>query len=73
MQKGAGEDLLREKDLDLPEYEKLAEEVKEICDRYQVLFTVIPTESGGKTGARGLHLPLSVFREDWKTGDWPQR
>ena len=42
-QKGPERILLREKDLGLPEYEKLAEEVKEICDRYQVLFTVIPT------------------------------
>ena len=37
-QKGPERILLREKDLNLPEYEKLAVEVKEICDRYQVPF-----------------------------------
>ena len=37
-QKGPERILLREKDLKLPEYETLAEKVKEICDRYQVPF-----------------------------------
>lgn len=38
--------LLREKDLDLPDYERLARQVKEICDCYQVLLIL----HGGKQG-----------------------
>ena len=68
-QKGPERILLREKDLDLPEYEKLAEEVKEICDRYQVPFYCHTyPEAAVKTGARGLQLPLPVFRKTGRQG-----
>lgn len=71
--KGPERILLREKDLDLPEYEKLAEEVKEICDRYQVPFYCHTyREAAVKTGARGLHLPLPVFRETGRQGLAPE-
>ena len=63
-QKGPERILLREKDLNLPEYEKLAVEVKEICDRYQVPFYCHTyREAAVKTGTQGLQLPLSVLRE----------
>ena len=42
-QKGPERILLREKDLDLPEYEKLAEEVKKSVTDTRCLFTAIPT------------------------------
>lgn len=62
--KGPERILLREKDLDLPEYEKLAEKVKEICDRYQAPFYCHTyPEAAVKTGARGLQLPLPALRE----------
>ena len=68
-QKGPERILLREKDLGLPEYEKLAEEVKEICDRYQVPFYCHTyPEAAVKTEARGLQLPLHVFRETGRQG-----
>ena len=63
-QKGPERILLREKDLNLPEYEKLAVEVKEICDRYQVPFYCHTyREAAVKAGTQGLQLPLSVLRE----------
>ena len=68
-QKGPERILLREKDLKLPEYEKLAEKVKEICDRYQVPFYCHTyRETAVKTGAQGLQLPLPVFRETGRQG-----
>lgn len=56
--------LLREKDLPLEEYLRLAEEVKQICDRHHV--TLIPhfyPEAAEAVGSRFLHLPLWKLRE----------
>ena len=72
-QKGPERILLREKDLDLPEYEKLAEEVKEICDRYLVPFYCHTyPEASVKTGARAFSSPCpsSGRLED---RDWTKR
>ncbi len=56
--------LLREKDLPLEDYLRLAEEVKRICDRHHV--TLIPhfyPEAAARIGTRFLHLPLWKLRE----------
>lgn len=61
--------LLREKDLDQEAYIRLAGKVKEICDRYQVPFYCHTYRKAAvKTGARGLQLPLPVFRETGRQG-----
>lgn len=55
--------MLREKDLDLPSYERLAGKVKEICDRYGVLLILhqhgIVAE---KMKLSHLHLSLPALR-----------
>ena len=56
--------LLREKDLPLEDYLRLAEEVKRICDRHHV--TLIPhfyPEAAEQIESRLLHLPLWKLRE----------
>ncbi len=56
--------LLREKDLPLEEYMRLAEEVKRICDRYHVtLISHFYPEAAERIGSRFLHLPLWKLRE----------
>ncbi|MEL7635081.1 MAG: thiamine phosphate synthase [Sporomusa sphaeroides] len=63
--------MLREKDLDLPSYERLAGEVKEICDRYGVLLILhqhgIVAE---KLKLSHLHLSLPALRT-YKAGERP--
>lgn len=51
--------LLREKDLDLPSYERLAWKVKEICDRYGVLL-ILHQNSTVAVKMKLTHLQLSL-------------
>ncbi|TWH45724.1 thiamine phosphate synthase [Sporomusa sp. KB1] len=51
--------LLREKDLDLPSYERLAWKVKEICDRYGVLL-ILHQNSTVAEKMKLTHLQLSL-------------
>lgn len=65
--------LLREKDLPLEDYLRLAEEVKRICDRHHV--TLIPhfyPEAAEQIGSRLLHLPLWKLREQ-RASDKPEK
>ena len=56
--------LLREKDLPLEDYLRLAEEVKRICDRHHVtLISHFYPEAAARIGTRFLHLPLWKMRE----------
>lgn len=56
--------LLREKDLPLEDYLRLAEEVKRICDRHHVtLISHFYPEAAARIGTRFLHLPLWKLRE----------
>lgn len=56
--------ILREKDLCPEDYEKLGQEVKKICDAYQVpCYYHTYGEAGLKAGVRGLHLPLPLLRQ----------
>lgn len=67
--KGPERILLREKDLNPEEYGKLAEQIKGICDRYQVPFYCHTYgEAAVRTGAQGLHLPLPVLRKNGREG-----
>ena len=63
--------MLREKDLDLPSYERLAVKVKEICDRYGVLL-ILHQHSivAEKLKLSHLHLSLPALRA-YKAGERP--
>ena len=56
--------ILREKDLSESEYGKLGQEVKEICEKYQVT-CIYHTfyEEAKKAGVRNIHLPLWKLEE----------
>lgn len=55
--------LLREKDLPEEEYKQLAEQVLEICKKYQVPCLLHSfTEVARELGAKAIHLPLPVLR-----------
>ena len=51
--------MLREKDLEISEYERLALQVKEICDRYGVLL-ILHQYSAVAEKTEGVHLHLSM-------------
>ena len=54
--------ILREKDLPEEEYEKLAEQVKGICEEMQVpLILHTYPEAARRLGIRSIHLPLHIF------------
>lgn len=56
--------LLREKDLPREEYQKLAGQVKKICERYGVTCILhFYPEAAEALGSRNLHLPLYKLRE----------
>ena len=56
--------LLREKDLGEEEYRKLANEVKELCDQYQVeLIPHFYPATAEALGCGAVHLPLWKYRE----------
>ena len=56
--------LLREKDLGEEEYRKLAQQVKELCDQYQVELTPhFYPASAEALGCGAVHLPLWKYRE----------
>jgi thiamine-phosphate diphosphorylase len=55
--------MLREKDLDLPDYERLARKVKEICDRHGVLLILHQNSKvAEKMKATHLHLSMAALR-----------
>ena len=56
--------LLREKDLGEEEYRKLAKQVKELCDQYQVeLIPHFYPATAEALGCGAVHLPLWKYRE----------
>lgn len=61
--------MLREKDLDLPAYERLAWKVKEICERYGVLLILHQNSTvAEKMKLTHLHLSMPALRA-YKKGD----
>lgn len=56
--------ILREKDLPETEYERLAAQVMEVCERHQVR-CILHTYTGAarRLGGRAIHLPLPLLRE----------
>ena len=56
--------ILREKDLSEMEYERLAVQVKQICDERQVLLILHTyTDVAQRLGIRKIHLPVRTFLE----------
>ena len=56
--------ILREKDLPEKEYEKLAAEVREICQSCQVLLVYHSfIRAARRSGIRAIHLPLAALEE----------
>jgi len=61
--------MLREKDLDLLEYEQLAWQVKEICDSFEVLLIIHQNSAvAEKLKLTHLHLSMPAFRS-YKKGE----
>lgn len=60
--------ILREKDLSERKYGELGQEVKEICEKYQVtcIYHTFYKEAE-KAGVRNIHLPL------WKLEEWKEK
>lgn len=54
--------ILREKDLDVSEYESLAIEVKSICDSYNVPFIYHSHPELALQNGAGLHMPLNDLK-----------
>lgn len=55
--------ILREKDLDVSEYESLAIEVKSICDSYNVPFIYHSHPELALQNGAGLHMPLNELKD----------